>query len=82
MMGMYSYGKDQYADAEKFFKECVRYNKREISYWNNLAMAQMKLGKYADARRSIATAKSLIANLVHEVKDTLNQIDEAEAAGK
>lgn len=82
MMGMYSYMKSEYADAEKFFKECVRYNKREISYWNNLAMAEMKLGKYADARRSIATAKSLIANLVLEVKDTLNQIDEAEAAKK
>ena len=82
MMGMYSYGKDEYAEAEKYFKECVRYNKREISYWNNLAMAQMKLGKVAEARKSISTAKSLIANLVLEVKDTLRQIDEAEAAKK
>jgi len=56
---------------------CIKQNDMQPAFWNNLAVIQMHLGRFEDARRNARRALELLPNSA-EIKKTLSQIDEAE----
>ena len=78
-MGMYFYTTQQYALAEKHISVCLKQNERQPAFWNNLAVIQMHLGRFEEARMNAEKALELLPDSA-EIKKTLSQIDEAEKA--
>ncbi len=76
-MGMSYLVQDQYNRAEEFLKKCAARNPKEPAFWNNIAVAQMKLGRFAEARENAKKALELIPDSA-PVKSTLDEIDAAE----
>lgn len=76
-MGMNYYMTQQYALAEKHMNMCIKQNARQPAFWNNLAVIQMHLGRFEEARRNARRALELLPDSA-EIRKTLSQIDEAE----
>ena len=76
-MGMNYYMTQQYALAEKYINTCLRQNDRQPAFWNNLAVIQMHLGRFEEARMNAEKALELLPDSA-EIKQTLRQIDAAE----
>ena len=76
-MGMYYYTSHQYALAEKHMNVCLKRNPRQPAFWNNIAVIQMHLGRFKEARVNARKALELLPDSA-EIKKTLSQIDEAE----
>lgn len=76
-MGMNYYNSHQYALAEKHMNICLNRNPRQPAFWNNLAVIQMHLGRFGEARMNARKALELLPDSA-EIKKTLSQIDEAE----
>ena len=80
-MGMNYYNSHQYALAEKHMNICLKQNSRQPAFWNNLAVIQMHLGRFDEARVNARKALELLPDSA-EIKKTLSQIDEAEKKTK
>lgn len=78
-VGMSYLVQEQYGRAEEFLEKCLKRNSKEPAIWNNIAVVQCRLGRFADARRNAEKALSLLPDSA-EIKDTLAQIAKAEAA--
>ena len=76
-MAMNYYMTQQYALAEKHMGTCLRQNERQPAFWNNLAVIQMHLGRFGEARKNARRALELLPDSA-EIKKTLSQIDEEE----
>ena len=75
-VGMNYFVQEQWARAETYLRRCLIRNPKEPAIYNNLAMIQMKTGRFDAAEKNARHAISLIPESA-EVKDTLKQIQKA-----
>jgi len=80
-MGMNYLTQDQYARAEEFLRRCLVRRPREPAVYNNLAMLQLKAGRYEAALKNAEKALALLPNSA-EVRDTVEQIRKAAERAK
>jgi len=80
-MGMSYLVQEQYGRAEEYLMKCLKRNAKEPAVWNNIAVIQMRLGRYDDAMKNAKKALELLPDSA-EIKDTMKQIEKeaAEAA--
>jgi len=76
-MGMSYFLEEQYSRAEEHLMRCLRQKPGEPAFWNNIAVLQMRLFRFAEARQNAQKALALLPDSA-EIKDTLKQIDAAE----
>ena len=76
-MGMSYFLEEQYSRAEAHLMRCLAQKPNEPAFWNNIAVLQMRLFRFAEARKNAQKALSLLPDSA-EIKDTLEQIDKAE----
>jgi tetratricopeptide (TPR) repeat protein len=76
-MGMSYFFEEQYSRAEEHLKRCLALKPYEPAFWNNLAVLQMRLEHYDEARKNVMKALELMPDSA-EIKDTLREIDAAE----
>ena len=75
-MGMSYFVEQQWSRAEVYLRRCIVRNPREPAIYNNLAIIQLKTGRFEAARRSVQKALELLPESA-EVKDTAKQIEKA-----
>ena len=75
-MGMSYLAQEQYSRAEEHLEKCLRRNPKEPAVWNNIAVIQMRLGRYAEAMDNAKKALDLLPDSA-EIKDTIKQIEKA-----
>ncbi len=75
-MGMSYFVEGQWARAEDFLRRCLVRNPTEPAVYNNLAIIQLKTGRFDAARRNANKALELVPDSA-EVKDTIQQIEKA-----
>jgi len=76
-VGMSCFMEKRYHKAEEYLKRCISLKPTEPAFLNNLAVLQMRLGRYDEARKNALKALELIPDSA-DVKDTLREIDESE----
>lgn len=74
-MGMKSYLEEAYVQAEQYFLRCLKRNPGEPAVLNNLANAQVKIGKYDEAELHARLAIEKIPGSA-EARKTLSRIKE------
>lgn len=72
--GMYFFQQEQWTRAEEALSACLKRKPAEPAVLNNLALAQMKQGRFDEAAANAAKALKLVPNSA-EVKDTLATIE-------
>ena len=75
-MGMSYFVEGQWARAEEYLRRCLIRNPKEPAVYNNLAIIQIKTGRYDAALKNAKKALSLAPESA-EVKDTLQQVEKA-----
>ena len=75
-MGMSYFVESQWARAEEYLRRCLIRNPKEPAVYNNLAIIQLKTGRYDAALRNAKKALALAPESA-EVKDTLQQVEKA-----
>ena len=75
-MGMSYFVEGQWTRAEEFLRRCLIRNPKEPAVYNNLAIIQLKTGRYDAALRNAKKALALAPESA-EVKDTLQQVEKA-----
>ena len=77
-MGMSFFVENQWSRAEEYLRRCLLRNPKEPAIYNNLAIIQLKTGRYDAALKNARKALGLLPESA-EVKDTLQQIEKAHA---
>ena len=77
-MGMSFFVESQWSRAEEYLRRCLLRNPSEPAVYNNLAIIQLKTGRYDAALRNARKALELLPESA-EVKDTLQQVEKARA---
>jgi len=80
-MGMSYFMQEQFARAEEYLQRCLKKNSKEPAVWNNIAVLQLRTGRFEEAKRNAEKALALIPDSA-EVKDTIRQIEKAMEAAK
>jgi len=75
-MGMSYFVEGQWARAEEYLRRCLIRNPKEPAVYNNLAIVQLKTGRYDAALKNAKKALALAPESA-EVKDTLQQVEKA-----
>ena len=75
-MGMYFYYDGQYSRAKLYLERCLIIKPNEPTYYNNIAVIQLKLGRYEDALRNAKKALELVPD-ADAIKNTVREIEEA-----
>ena len=75
-MGMSYFVESQWARAEEYLRRCLIRNPKEPAVYNNLAIIQLKTGRYDAALKNAKKALALAPESA-EVKDTLQQVEKA-----
>jgi len=77
-MGMSYFVQEQWTRAETYLRRCLIRNPKEPAIYNNLAVLQMKTGRFDAAEKNARHALELIPESA-EVQDTLKQVLKARA---
>lgn len=72
-VGMYYFVKEQWARAETYLSRCIVRNPKEPAIYNNIAMLQMKTGRFDAAEKNARHALSLMPDSA-EIQNTLQQV--------
>ena len=80
-MGMSYFMQEQFGRAEEYLQRCLKRNSKEPAVWNNIAVLQMRTGRFDEAMKNAKKALELIPDSA-EVKDTVKQIEKAMEAAK
>ena len=80
-MGMSYFMQEQFGRAEEYLMRCLKKNDQEPAVWNNIAVLQLRTGRFDEAMKNAKKALSLIPDSA-EVKDTISQIEKAMEAAK
>lgn len=75
-MGMSYFMEEQFARAEEHLRRCLKRNDKEPAVWNNIAVLQLRTGRFDEAKKNALKALELLPDSV-EIKDTLKQIEKA-----
>ena len=78
-LAMYYFKEGQYSRAEEFLKRCLIRRPDEPAFYNNLAIIQMRMGKFDAAEINVTRALELVPESA-EVKDTKKKLDKARKA--
>ena len=80
-MGMSYFMQEQFGRAEEYLQRCLKKNSKEPAVWNNIAVLQLRTGRFDEALKNAQKALSLIPDSA-EVKDTIRQIEKAKEAAQ
>jgi tetratricopeptide (TPR) repeat protein len=80
-MGMSYFMQEQFGRAEEYLQRCLKKNSKEPAVWNNIAVLQLRTGRFDEALKNAQKALSLIPDSA-EVKDTIRQIEKAKEAAR
>ena len=80
-MGMNYFMQEQFGRAEEYLQRCLKKNSKEPAVWNNIAVLQLRTGRYDEAMKNAKKALELIPDSA-EVKDTVRQIEKAMEAAR
>jgi len=84
-MGMSYFVQEQWTRAETYLRRCLIRNPKEPAIYNNLAVLQMKTGRFDAAEKNVRRALELIPDSA-EIQDTLKQVlkarEDAEARAR
>lgn len=75
-IGMSYLVQEQYSRAEEHLERCLKRNAKEPAVWNNIAVIQMRLGRYDEAKKNAQKALELMPESA-EIKNTIQQIEKA-----
>ena len=80
-MGMSYFMQEQFGRAEEYLQRCLKKNSKEPAVWNNIAVLQLRTGRFDEALKNAQKALALIPDSA-EVKDTIRQIEKAKEAAQ
>ena len=72
-VGMYYFVQEQWTRAETYLRRCIIRNPKEPAIYNNLAVLQMKTGRFDAAEKNARHALKLVPDSA-EIQDTLKQV--------
>ena len=75
-MGMSYFVQEQWTRAETYLRRCLIRNPKEPAIYNNLAVLQMKTGRFDAAEKNARRALELLPDSA-EIQDTLKQVAKA-----
>lgn len=80
-LAMYYLKEGQYSRAEEFLKRCLIRRPEEPAFYNNLAIIQMRQGKFDAAEINVTRALEIVPESA-EVKDTKKKLEKARKAAE